>query len=118
MHILRLSAAGAAVLWLAAAPALAAGAFLAEFEDLPLAPGLTEQPGGVLFESPNGRIVEATAEGRVASHQVLAFYAQTLPQLGWVPVDETSYRRDNEILRIVVDGSRAPVSVHFSVAPH
>lgn len=97
--------------------AAAAGAFLAEFEDLPLAPGLTELPGGMLFDSPGGRIVDATAEGEVTAQQVLAFYMQTLPELGWEKIGPASFRRDNEVLRIEMDSGRRPLAVHFSVVP-
>ena len=106
-----------AALLLAAAPAAAAGAFLTELEDLPLAPGLTELPGGTLFDSPTGRIVEATAQGDVTAGEVRAFYAQTLPQLGWQMIGETAFRRDNELLRINIEERRRPLSVRFSVVP-
>jgi hypothetical protein len=103
---------------IAVSPVAAASGFLVEFEDLPLAPGLSELPGGTLFESATGRIVEATAQGDIAGQRVLAFYAETLPQLGWEKVSESSYRRDNELLRISVDGGHHPLTVHFSVVPH
>jgi hypothetical protein len=90
--------------------------YLTEFEDLPLAPGLTEQPGGMLFESPTGRIVEASATGDLSPDKVKAFYSQTLPQLGWEVVNG-GYKRDNEFLRIDIDGSRRSVTVRFSVVP-
>jgi len=115
-----LLAALASALLFAAAPAGAADpAFLAELEDVPLAPGLTENAGGMLFESPTGRIVEATAAATasVTAPQVQQFYMQTLPGLGWEPKPDGSFRRDNEVLRIDVDGSRRPVTVHFSVVP-
>jgi hypothetical protein len=98
-------------------PALSAGAFLAECEDLPLPPGLTELPGGTLFDTPNGRIVEATAEGNLAAAAIRSFYTQALPQLGWERLGETSFRRDNEVLRIDIEDKKHPLSVHFSVAP-
>ena len=45
-----------------AASAARAEAFLSAYEDLPLAPGLTEAQGsGLAFDSPSGRIVEAYA---------------------------------------------------------
>jgi hypothetical protein len=118
MNFLRVSAVLLALGALDLTAAVARGVFLVEFEDLPLAPGLTEQAGGVLFESPAGRIVDATAEGEVDVQQVLAFYAQTLPQLGWEALGDSTFRRDNELLRIVVDGDRHPLAVHFSVVPH
>jgi hypothetical protein len=99
-------------------PAAAEGHFLSELDDLPLPPGLTEAPGGVLFESPSGRIVEATAQGELDAGQILDFYAQTLPQLGWEKVGPSTFRRDNELLKIAVDTKRRPLLVHFSVVPH
>lgn len=111
------SAAFAALLFFCLGPAIRADqAYLAEFEDLPLAPGLAEQPGGTLFESPAGRIVETTARGDAAPETVKAFYRQTLPQLGWEPADG-GYRRDGELLRIDIDGSQQPLTVRFSVVP-
>lgn len=97
----------------------AADGFLVELEDLPLAPGLTESAGGMVFDAPTGRIVDAYAEaasGTTAS-QIIAFYAQTLPELGWEKVNDASYRRDKELLHIDVDAKRHPTSVHFSVVP-
>lgn len=102
---------------LASASAGAAESFLAEYEDLPLAPGLTETPGGMLFDAPNGRIVEAQASGDVPAQQVEHFYAQTLPQLGWTAAGGPIFRRDNEVLRIDVDSHSKPTQVHFSVVP-
>ena len=37
----------------------------------------------MVFDTPAGRIVEAVASGAVTRDEVLAFYAETLPQLGW-----------------------------------
>lgn len=88
-----------------------------ELEDLPLPPGLTEMPGGMLFDSPTGRIVEATAQGEIGADGVLAFYAQSLPELGWQKVGPSSYRRDNELLKIDVEAKRRPLLVRFSVVP-
>jgi hypothetical protein len=100
------------------APLMAAGgeAFLVELEDLPLAPGLAEMPGGLLFDSAEGRVVEASAKGEVAAEQVRQFYETTLKQLGWQNVGPLQFRRDNEILRIVIDGGK-PLTVHFTLTP-
>jgi hypothetical protein len=97
--------------------AAAENAFLSELEDLPLPPGLTEMPGGMLFDSPTGRIVEATAQGEISADGVLSFYMQTLPELGWQKVGPVSFRRDNELLKIEVDSKRRPLLVRFSVVP-
>lgn len=98
-------------------PLAAESAFLSELEDLPLPPGLTEMPGGMLFDSPTGRIVEATAQGEIGADRVLSFYTQTLPELGWQKVGQASFRRDNELLKIEMDTKRRPLLVRFSVVP-
>ncbi|HEY1723705.1 MAG TPA: hypothetical protein VGG27_20860, partial [Magnetospirillaceae bacterium] len=74
--------------------------FLKEIDDLPLAPGLVEQPGGTLFDSPQGRIVEATAQGSLMEVEARQFYDESLPELGWTPISSGVYRRDKEVLTI------------------
>ena len=96
--------------------AVAGGAFLAEVDDLPLAPGLTEIPGGTLFDTAAGRIVEATARGTGDASAVRAFYAETLPGLGWSAVGTGVYVREHERLRIAIAAGPELV-VHFSLAP-
>jgi hypothetical protein len=110
------AALAASLFFVLGSAAWAGEAYLTEFEDLPLAPGLTEQQGGMLFESPTGRIVDATASGELTATQVQSFYQQALPQLGW-EAQNGGYKRDNEFLRIDIDGSRRTVQVHFSVVP-
>ena len=57
--------------------------FIEQVTDLPLMPGLSELRGaGVVFDKPDGRIVEAYAEGGVDREAVLDFYYNTLPELG------------------------------------
>ena len=117
MAFTRVLSAAFAALLCAAASAAAAPTFLMEFEDLPLAPGLAEVPGGVLFDSPSGRIMDATAEGQVSRQDVVLFYAETLPQLGWKKVSDRVFQRDNEVLQIEIDSRHRPLSVRFSVVP-
>ncbi len=97
--------------------AFAGEAFLAEIEDVPLAPGLTEAPGGLVFDSPTGRIVEASASGAVSAEQVRSFYNETLAQLGWRSTGDLQFRRDNETLKIDIDPRRKPLVVHFNLTP-
>jgi len=104
-------------------PALAsaAEAFLTAIEDVPLAPGLAEQAaGGMVFDSPTGRIVEAVANGPVPADQIKTFYEQTLPQLGWTDSGKMTFKRDNEILRIAIEPApqKGAILVHFNLAPN
>src|SRR5690349_8310531 len=79
----------------------AAEAFLAGTEDVPLMPGLVPVEGSsVVFDKPQGRIVEAQARGKTSRDKVRAFYAATLPELGWSAAGANAWRREGELLRL------------------
>ena len=120
IHIVILALALALALALVAGGVRAGdGAFLGSIEDLPLMPGLEEAvEEGMVFESPSGRIAEAYASGAVSRERVRAFYAATLPQLGWRREGAGRYRREGEILDIEFDdGAPSILRVRFAVAP-
>jgi hypothetical protein len=95
-----------------------AAAFLSAYEDLPLAPGLTELAGaGLSFDTPQGRIVEASARSAAKAADILAFYAETLPQLGWAKAGDARYRRDAEMLTIEARPEGRQTVVHFTISP-
>jgi hypothetical protein len=94
--------------------------FVSTIEDLPLMPGLIEEEGGMVFDSARGRIVEAFATGPVSEGTVRAFYDETLPQLGWRPLGQGSFRRENEILTVEFPGGPSaapPLTVGFRLMP-
>lgn len=98
--------------------ASADGGFLRGIEDLPLAPGLEEDASGSLaFDTAGGRIVEAYAHGDVSEDQVLHFYRETLPQLGWTAESNRQYRREGERLRLDVSGNSTGITVHYLLSP-
>ncbi len=101
-------------------PARAADAFVAGLEDLPLMPGLATVDGaGLVFDEPQGRIVEAYAKGKTSRGQVLSFYAGTLPQLGWSKIGPAEYRREGERLRIEFKekAGEGELTVRFFLSP-
>lgn len=77
--------------------------FFSAVDDLPVMTGLAEVGEGVHFEGPQGRIVEAQAEGRHSPTEVLDFYGATLPQLGWRVVGRGQFRREGEALALKVE---------------
>jgi hypothetical protein len=101
-----------------ATPAGASDVFLSRLEDLPLAPGLSEDAAaGLSFDSAAGRIVEAYARGNLTEDQVLRFYGETLPQLGWTAESRRQYRRGGERLRLELTQGGQGLTVHYSLSP-
>ena len=102
----------------ATAPLHAADAFVAGTEDIPLMPGLAPvDDAGVVFDTPQGRIVEAYAKGDTTRKAVLEFYAQTLPQLGWSAAGAAAYRREGEVLRLELYQEKGRLTARFYLSP-
>ena len=96
----------------------AAAAFVEGTEDVPLMPGLAMVEGaGTVFDSPQGRIVEAYARGTASRDVVLQFYALTLPQLGWKVLGPGVYRREGETLRLEIYPEKSETTVRFYLSP-
>jgi hypothetical protein len=99
--------------------AAAQDAFFLTVSDLPLMPGLEEATESALvFDNPGGRLVEVSASGVLPRDSIFSFYGETLPQLGWVAVQEGWLEREGEVLRLVVTGGAgALLVVTFSISP-
>ena len=111
-----LSVAGAAPL---AEAAEVSRAYLRGIQDLPLMRELTElEEAGVVFDKPAGRIVISLAEGEVSEADILDFYANTLPQLGWTLEGKATFHREGEVLRIEFEANDKPLRVRFSLSPN
>jgi len=105
---------------LAAGLALAAGGparaegFLTGHEDLPLLAGLTQdRDSGMVFDTPQGRVVEAFAQTAQSAADVLAAYAETLPQLGWTKKASEKFVRDGETLTFEVVSKGPPTVIRI-----
>ncbi|SDG71586.1 hypothetical protein [Roseospirillum parvum] len=124
------AAALACALWLGATPALLPGAnpalgadsFLKGFDDLPLPAGFSalDDPPPTVFDSAYGRLAEAYARGPGPAAKARAFYADTLPQLGWtaLPGDPLGFQRGNERLRLDFTSQGGSLLIHFSLKPN
>ena len=92
--------------------------FVDGFEALPLMPGMHNVTGSsVVFDTPTGRIVESAIAGITTAAEVRAFYARSLPQLGWERFVETEYRREDEVLKLEIASDADYVVVHFFLSP-
>jgi hypothetical protein len=102
---------------MAGSSAARAQGFFATVSDLPLMASMTERTDEALFyDKPGGRIVEVVAEGTASASATKAFYADTLPQLGWA-VAGTGFERDGERLKILYEQSGETLIVRISINP-
>jgi hypothetical protein len=87
-------------------------------EDIPLMPGLAPAPDGMLvFDQPQGRIVEVTTSGPVRRRDVLSFYRESLPELGWAAHGKHDFERAGERLSLDIAGHDGHLTVAFSLIP-
>lgn len=92
--------------------------FLSNLDDIPLMPGLAERKDlAVSFDKPEGRIVEAYAEGSLTPAAVSKFYASTLPQLGWRSQGNNRFAREGEELILNFTTAAKKLTVQFSLSP-
>lgn len=87
--------------------------------DIPVMPGLTEIPDmAMVFDKPAGRIAQAGALGPgLTKAEIIDFYNDSLPQLGWRSQGEGTYLRDGEILRIEAQTAPSGPLVTLTLAP-
>jgi hypothetical protein len=109
-------------LMLLSGPVLAADGDARFFEtlyDVPVMPGLSELPEKALvFDKPSGRIAQAGAAGnKVSGQDIRAFYAASLPQLGWAPAGPDMYAREGEKLVLSVAYEAGYSTVRFTLSP-
>ena len=106
--------------YMSALAPLRAEGFLSAIDDMPLADGVVELTDGALvFDKPEGRIVQVTALRKGASSAALIrdFYLDTLPNLGWQGGAQApgrlTFTRKGEILRVTLTADL----VIFDLAP-
>jgi hypothetical protein len=118
---IRLSAAAALILLVSSFVSMGdarAQDFVPGFEDMPLMFELDADEAPMVFDAPGGRIVEARASGHSSPTRVLAFYRETLPQLGWHATSPSTFVREGEQLRLnITEPKSGEVDVRFSLMP-
>lgn len=114
----------AVLLLLFTGPALAQDAPpFQELTGIPVMDGLTEDTDArLVFDKPEGRIIEARFAGQVSPEDVMVFYKETLFQLGWVLNDvgtgalEADFSREEEDLTITLT-STEPLEMTLEIGP-
>jgi ABC-type Na+ efflux pump permease subunit len=96
--------------------------FIAYFDDVPLMKGLTElDDERVIFDTEAGTIAETVLVGKLTSVDILAFYTQSLNQLGWREIEaghspsRLTFTRDKQVLslRLFDAGETKNLLVHL-----
>ena len=94
--------------------------FLDCIEDIPLMNELVEKKDSCFyFDSNEGRVANVEVEGNLDKNDILDFYRNILPQLGWKINDDRSYenilkfRRENELLNIMIHENNQTSLVTF-----
>ncbi|GAB5389588.1 MAG: hypothetical protein Alpg2KO_25560 [Alphaproteobacteria bacterium] len=104
------------------APALAQSGqadFVPGLDDVPLMTALSQQGGyDLVFDKPEGRIVESVVTGDVQALSVKAFYDQNLPQLGWKSAGQDRWLREGEVLQLQYFSTETQtLGVRFTLKP-
>ena len=86
--------------------------------DVPIMVDLSVEPAlGFAFDSPNGRIVMIFATSTAKATDIMGFYNDSLPAIGWVGGDGT-WRRGPETLVISEVSTAAGQLWRLMVRPH
>ena len=86
--------------------------------DVPIMADLSVEPAlGFAFDSPNGRIVMIFASSTAKAADIMGFYNDSLPAIGWVGGDGT-WRRGPETLVISEVSTAAGQLWRLMVRPH
>lgn len=105
--------------------------------DIPLMPGFVEdEDSRVVFDTPEGRIIQVQAMGSIGAQQAFEYYQLVLPSLAWAKISKKKNdtvadgaacnglpslcfmaRRDGETLILRIIESKTGTVLYFSVNP-
>jgi len=91
--------------------------FSSVVDDLPLMDSMVEADDAMTFTTPAGRIANVDTTVSASRKEVLAFYAATLPQLGWTKTGEATFVREGEMLNVTFEQDGSDLKVHFAISP-
>ena len=92
--------------------------FINGFNDVPLMVGMTEAiESNVVFDTVQGRILVSFARSRESKDKIIAFYEESLSQLGWEMKEDGRFVRGVEILNVDFFPDGEYLVVRFSLEP-
>ncbi|MEK9646115.1 MAG: hypothetical protein VW547_11285 [Alphaproteobacteria bacterium] len=106
-----------AILLVLAPSAVRADDYFAAIDDLPVAPGMTEdENASVVFDSPAGRIITVIATGNAQLADLRTYYRSALPALGWDPQSADAYVREGATLTFTYSGEGDRLTMRIRLA--
>ena len=98
-------------------PVFADNSFLTNTSDIPLMDGMKMSVGEQMdFDTPTGQVL--SLDGIIKNKtgdDVLLFYENVLPQMGWKKVETGFFVRQNDTLNIVILKNKKPAKVRFEI---
>tara|TARA_B100000287_G_C20169157_1_gene597500 strand:+ start:111 stop:464 length:354 start_codon:yes stop_codon:yes gene_type:complete len=92
--------------------------FINGLEDIPIFKEMKYvEDSLVLFDKIDGRYVSSEIKGYYNKNEIIEFYNQILPNLGWQMSTNLIFKRGNEILEMSFSENSGMVSVIFSIYP-
>ena len=92
--------------------------FIYGMEDIPIFKKMEYvEDSFVLFDKIDGRYVSSEIKGNYAQNEVIKFYNQILPNLGWNKIEHLKFIRSEEILEIETVEGKNQISIIFSIYP-
>ncbi len=80
--------------------------------------GMTETTeSNVAFDTVHGRVLVSFAQSSESEEKILAFYKESLSQLGWKINRDGEFLRDEEILKIEFLPDGDYLAIRFSLEP-
>lgn len=92
--------------------------FFSALHDIPVMSGLTEMQDSTAYDKPEGRIIDVFAiTNNHSEKNIIAYYNETLPQLGWGATSPTRFYRAKEILTLSFEETENTKTLKISVRP-
>lgn len=94
-------------------------AYLGNIPDVPMMAGMEEMPEeGFIFDAPEGQISRAVVFApKKAEKEVMDYYTEALPQLGWVARKTGFFIRNGEQLTVTIGKVGGGVLATFELSP-
>ena len=94
------------------------GGFVPNLPDVPLPRNfVVDANTSTFFDSPEGRIAEINAQGFDEKEHIEDFYTENMKQFGWQKINNSSYRKEGELLMINIEIDKTITNIKYQLRP-